>query len=144
MITIPQPIKYERSIHFPDLITLPLDPKNDLNFIRKVLIDLERDHAEVYIVRNDNGKIAVCRKGLKPVKVKHAELHNYFALKNSSGRIISNGKNLRRTESMISVLKGMFRRNPIKLDLLKRNYDLTTAEKCELFNYTLCKQNEPF
>ena len=143
MITIPQPIKYDKDKHFYDRITLPLDPKIDLEFIKKVLLDLERDHAEAYLV-SYGGKVAVCRKGLKPVKVKHAELHNYFALKNSSGNIIKNGMNMRRAESMISVLKGMFRRNPIKLDLLKRNYDLTTAEKCELFNYTLCKQNEPF
>lgn len=143
MISIPTPIKYDKAIHFQERITKPLDLKNDLLFIRSVLEDLQKDNAEVYLV-SYGGKVAICRKDLKPAVSHHTEHHNYFALKNQSGSIIKNGMNMRRPESIISVLKGMFRRNPAKLSLLARNHDMSVAERCKLFNYTLMKQNTPF
>ena len=59
MIHVPTPIKYDKTIHFGDRVTKPLDPKNDLEFIRKVLSDLEKDHAETYLVRNERGKVII-------------------------------------------------------------------------------------
>ena len=144
MITIPNPIKYDKTVHSRDRITEPLDPKSDLNFIRDTLSNLKRDHAEAYIVKNPNGKVMICRKNLIPAKSGHTERHQFFALKNKHGDIITAGKNRRRIESMLVILKNRIARNPKRLHLLKRNSALPIADKCKLFGYTLMKQSEPF
>ncbi|NHZ85833.1 MAG: hypothetical protein GWP19_08125 [Planctomycetia bacterium] len=144
MITIPQPIKYDKDLHFSDIITIPLDP-NDLIFIKSVLADLKRDHAEAYIVYYGNGRVAICRKGLQPVITPTGTQNkNFFALKNmNNGKIIVAGKNLRRPESLLPVLKGMTKKNPIKQQILNRT-ELTVKERCSLVHYELLKQAEPF
>ena len=141
MIPIPRSIKYDKDIHMREVITKALDP-NDLVFIRSVLDSLKKDNAEAYIVKYGNDRIAICRKGLIPVE-RH-KTHHYFALRNQFGRIIVNGKNTRRPESMICVLKALFRRNPGKQLKLKNNIHLSVAERCELFGYSLLKQGDPF
>ncbi len=141
MITIPQPIKYEKDLHFHDIITKPLEPKLDLIFIQRVLIDLKRDKAKAYIVIKDNGKIMICREGLRPAII---ERHNFFALQNKNGDIVMSGKNLRRPESMLAILKNIFKKSPAKLYLLKRERELSVAGRCQLVGYTLLKQDTPF
>ena len=145
MITIPQPIKYDKDIHFNDRITKPLDPNNDLLFIKRVLEDLEKDEAEAYLV-SYGGKVAVCRKGLTPAISCHGERrHNYFALKNNkSGNMIVAGKNSRRPESLLAVIKNIVKTSPSKLYLLKRKRELSIADRCQLVGYTLLKQEIPF
>ncbi len=146
MINIPQPIEYDELHHFGDIITKPLNPNlpSDLKFIRNVLADLKKADAEGYIVRLDTGKVKVCRKRLKPAITAHKERNCFYALRNNAGKVIVNGKNSRRPESIISVLKGLFRRNPAKLSALNHSNYLNTANRCKLFNYELLKQDEPF
>lgn len=140
---IPQPIKYDKAIHFSELITKALDP-NDVVFIRSVISSIKNDNAEPYIVEYSNDRIAICRKGLQPARIEPSKTHHYFALKNRSGKIITNGKNSRRVETIICVLRALFRRNRERRELLKESSDLTVAERCAIFNYSLLKQGEPF
>jgi len=146
MISIPRPIEYEPLLHHRDIITKPLNLKlpADFKFIMSVVADLKKDNAKAYVVRLDTGKVRVCRKGLKPAKTKHKERNCFYALRNRGGKIIVNGKNSRQPQSVISVLKAMFRRNPLKLDKLNRSNHLNTFDRCKLFNYELLKQDEPF
>ena len=146
MIRIPRPIEYDELHHLRDIITKPLDTesKKDLEFIRHVLTDLKKVGAETYIVRLDTGKVRICRKGLKPAITKHKERNCFYALRNRAGKVIVNGKNSRRPESVISVLKAMFRRNSVKLTKLSHSNHLNTADRCKLFNYDLLKQDLPF
>ena len=146
MIKIPNPIPYDKSIHFPDAITKPLDPRLDLEFIKSVLCDLENDNAEAYIVRNDRGRVRICRKGLSPAISCHGERrHNYFALKNiKSGNMIKAGKNLRRSESILAVIKNIVNTSPSKLELLSKQRELSIANRCQLVGYTLLRQDTPF
>lgn len=143
MIPIPTPIKYNKDMHFREVVTKALDP-NDLVFIESVLDSITKDNAEAYIVKYGNDRIAICRKGLQPARIEKSKTRHYFALRNRSGKILINGKNTRRTESMICVLKALFRRNPAKQLKLKNNSNLSVAERCEMFNYKLLKQGEPF
>lgn len=146
MIRIPQPIEYDKLLHLRDIITKPLDTKSatDLKIIRNVLADLKKDNAEAYIVRLDTGKVKVCRKGLRPAKTETKQKNCFYALRNKAGKVIVNGKNSRRPESVISVLKNMVKRYPDKLDKLSRSTNLNTADRCKLFNYDLLKQDTPF
>ena len=146
MISIPRPIEYEPLLHHRDIITKPLDLESpsDFNFILKIVADLKKDNAKAYIIRLDTGKVRVCRQGLKPAITKHKERNCFYALRNRAGKVIINGKNSRRPESVISVLKAMFRRNSVKLTKLDHSSHLNTADRCKLFNYELLKQDEPF
>ena len=142
MITIPPQIKYDNDIHSLDLVTKWLNPENNLKFIIKVLEQLKKDGAESYLVKRDM-KVAVCRKGLTPAITGHTERYVFFALKNRYGRIIATGKNLRRPESLIPVLKNLTKNNPAKQQILNKT-DLTVADRCYLVNYELLKQSIPF
>lgn len=142
IITIPTPINFVKKLHEKDRVTRWLKPKYDLKFTISAIKLLINDHIEPYIVQKES-KIAVCRPNLRPKITQHSERHQFFALK-KQGSIIAAGKNARRIESILAVLKNRIARNPKRLNLLKRNETLPIAEKCKLFGYTLMKQNEPF
>lgn len=146
MITIPQTIKYDRDKHERDCITKLLDPKvtANLKFIRTVLTDLKKAGAESYIVRHKTGKVQVCRKDLKLRQLpdEHREHHNFYALK-KNGTIITAGKNSRRIEALLGVLRSRARNNPHRLIMLSRA-DISVKEKCDRLGYELLKQDTPF
>lgn len=146
MITIPNPVKYDKDLHFNEMITKFIDPNVTANirFITNAIATLEKDNAEIYMVRRYL-KVAVCRKGLRPAIMDRPIQHeHYFAMK-KNGRLLVSGKNLRKPESILTVLKHMLHKSPKKVKILNLHYkELPTAEKFKEVGYELLKQYTPF
>ena len=144
MTNLPSPIKYKPKEHFHEAITRPLDGKNDLNFIVKVVNDLSKENLKYYTTVDPKGRIRVHREGL-PRKEHNPVYHNYFALKsNKNGTILISGKNARTSSSILRILSLHIGRANLNAQKILKKADVSAGKKCEMLGYTLLKQEEPF